>query len=485
MIRFISGVLLVLACLTAAPASGAVEGTLQVSFTEFSNQFPAPSGTAFSPPVMSATSVVAFESTGSGSLNDGNDTSDVYARELESETTQMISVTADDQAGNGRSGWPSIAAGGVYVAFQSLASDLVEGDANATQDIFVRNRQDEETERASVAAGGGDADGASSQPSISSNGRLVAFCSRATNLVEGDANGVPDAFVRDLAGGTTELLVPPGVAGGEGCVRVALAADALFVVFSYQSVPGQPAQVFRHNRETGETTQLTSGDAGSGVGSLAVSTDGRFVVFESAATDLVADDTNGFTDVFLWEDGAPITRLTAGADGSPANSHSGTMGAAISGDGRFVALASSASNLVPGDGNRSIDVFRLDRESGLVALASAGLNDNIGNAASYSPDVSDDGSAVAFVSTSTNLVVSDRNRHADIFLRGTTFPENGGGEEAPPVDPVADPEAPVTASSSEDEFAGLPPVLLIGLAVTGAIIILAAAFLLLGRRGRA
>jgi Tol biopolymer transport system component len=433
---------------------------------------------------MSATSVVAFESTGSGSPNDTNDTSDVYVREIEGERTEMVSLTSDEKAGNGRSGWPSIAAGGGYVAFQSLASDLVEGDGNSTQDVFVRNREAGETERASVSADGADADGPSSQPSLSSNGRLVAFCSRATNLAAGDTNGVADVFVRDLDAGTTEHIVPPLVAGGEGCVRVAFAADALSVVFSYQTAPGEAAQVFRHNRESGETTQLTAGNAASGINSLAVSADGRFVVFESEATDLVADDTNGFSDVFLWEEGASITRLTSGADGRPANSNSGTMGAAISGDGRFVAFSSSASNLIPGDGNRSIDVFRLDRQSGQVTVASAGLNEKIGNAASYSPDVSDDGSAVAFVSASTNLIVSDRNRHADIFLRGTSFPENGGGEEAPPVDPDADPAAPV-AESSGDGDDDRPPFVQIGLAATGLVILLIGGFLLLGRRGRA
>jgi Tol biopolymer transport system component len=471
--------------MSAMPASAVVEGTVRASIDTLGGQFPGPSGSAFSAPALTPDGAgVAFESTGQGAKFDANGASDVYFRQVTLEETELVSVTSEGVTGNNRSGWASINGDGRFIAFESMASDLVEGDGNNTLDVFVRDRQSGTTERASVSSEGGDANGASGGPSISLSGRTVAFCSRASNLVAGAATGPALAYVRDLDADTTSAIAPDGATGGEGCARVALSGDGRFLAFSHQAAPGALTEVYRHDRETGETVALTSGDGSSGRNALAISENGGVVVFDSAASNLIDGDGNEFSDVFLWsaEDGT-TTRVSVKADGTEGNAESGTGGAAISSNGRYVTFASTASNLVAGDGNRSADIFRIDRERGELALASVGANNLIGNATSYSPDVSDDGVDVAFVSMATNLISGDRNRHADVYIRGAYFSTDGGGEEAPPEDNSALPGgvAPGTSSGEggADEFW-----MLIAAVVAGLALVLVASWFALGRRAR-
>jgi Tol biopolymer transport system component len=168
------------------------------------------------------------------------------------------------------------------------------------------------TERVSLGPGGVQGNEQSSGPAISADGRFVAFQSAASNLVPGDTNGAQDIFVRDRQTGTTRR-----VSVGPGGVQ-------------------------------------TNAEASSGV--PAISADGRFVAFESDATNLVPGDTNGAIDVFVRDRQTGTTRrISVGPGGVQGNSDSG--GPAISADGRFVAFVSNASNLVPGDSNARFDVF--------------------------------------------------------------------------------------------------------------------------------
>lgn len=258
--------------------------------------------------------------------------------------------------------------GGRYVTFRSSASNLVSGDTNGVQDIFVHDRQTGETTRASVASDGSEADSSSYNPSISADGRYAAFESLATNLVPGDTNGSRDIFVLDRqTNQTTRASVASnGSQGDSDSYYPRISADGRYVAFySYADnlAPGDAngyADVFVRDRHTGQTTLVsvasdgTQGNSASVVPSI--SPDGRYVAFHSPSTNLVAGDTNGYLDVFVHDRQTGQTiRVSVAADGSQGNAASYTP--SISAAGSYVAFYSHAENLVPGDTNGQTDVF--------------------------------------------------------------------------------------------------------------------------------
>ena len=294
------------------------------------------------------------------------------------QVTQRVSVTSLGGQGHGASLYASISADGRWVAFTSSAGDLVAGDTNGAQDVFVRDRLAGTTERVSVATGGAQASGASGSPSISADGRCVAFWSQASDLVPGDTNGAQDVFVRDRLAGTTERV----------------------------NVDSSGAQA--------------NGDSDSSRPQL--SADGRFVAFDSFATNLVAGDTNGAADVSVRDRSAGTTeRVSVDSPGAQANGFS--YDPSIAADGRRVAFRSEAGNLVPGDTNLQWDVFVRDRLAGTTERVSLSSSGTEGNAGSHFPSISADGRHVAFESDA-RLVDGDTNGARDIFVRdrllGTT-----------------------------------------------------------------
>ena len=174
---------------------------------------------------------------------------------LAGQVTERVSVHSLGAEGNDHSIYPSVSADGRYVAFHSLATNLVPGDTNGVQDVFVRDRQSGTTERVSVDSLGAQGNSLSEFPSISADGRYVAFHSWASNLVPGDTNGWGDVFVRDCQSGTTERV----------------SVDSLGAEGNYTSGFSRPS----------------------------ISPDGCCVAFESAASNLVTGDTNGEEDVFV------------------------------------------------------------------------------------------------------------------------------------------------------------------------------------------
>ncbi len=364
------------------------------------------------------------------------------------QVTERVSVDSNGAEGNGYSyTLSSISADGRFVAFLSHASNLVAGDTNGFGDIFVRDRQSGTTERVSVATGGAEGNGHSFSPSISSDGHFVAFQSLASNLVAGDTNGFTDIFVRDRLSGTTERVSvdSAGAEGNSTSDYPSISADGRFVAFRSEAMnlvagdTNATVDVFVHDRQTGSTDRIsvaTGGAEGNGFNSLsAISADGHCVAFWSDASNLVAGDSNGVRDVFVRDclNGTTerVSVATGGAQGS-----SGSYESSISTDGRFVAFESLASDLVPGDTNGSYDVFVRDRLSGTterVSLDSSGVQGNLGSA---SPSISADGNLVAFRSGATNLIAGDSNGFDDIFVRdrlsGTTqrVSVRSGGAEA-------------------------------------------------------
>jgi Tol biopolymer transport system component len=216
----------------------------------------------------------------------------------------------------------------------------------------------------------GQADGASYAPSLSRDGRLVAFASEATNLVADDTNGVADVFVRDSTTGQT-ARISLAAGGREASVpsdAPALSGTGRFVAFSSESgelVPrdhNADRDAFLHDRETGRTVLVSVAEGGEEANGASdnpvVSEDGSTVAFVSAASNLVADDHNDRPDVFLRDlVRGETVRLSVGVRGIEANEESGAFGVAMSSDGSCVAFESYASNLVPEDGDGMVDVF--------------------------------------------------------------------------------------------------------------------------------
>ena len=269
---------------------------------------------------------------------------------------------------------PSISADGRFVAFAAWARNLAPGDTNGFGDVFVHDRGTGTTERLSVDRTGTEANDTIHQPAISGDGHVVAFVSAATNLVPGDTNGQADVFVHDRPSGTTER-VSVNSAGAEGdgsSERPTLSADGRYVAFSSSAtnlVPGDTngqSDVFVHDRRTGTTERVSVDSAGTEANGWSerpsISADGRFVAFCSYATNLVPRDTNGRWDEFVHDRQTHTTeRVSVDSAGTEGNGDS--RGASLSADGRFVAFASDANNLVPWDTNSVTDVFVRDRSS--------------------------------------------------------------------------------------------------------------------------
>ncbi len=352
------------------------------------------------------------------------------------QTTERVSVaTGGGQTTGGHSYIPAISADGRFVAFSSDATNLVSGDTNGFRDIFVHDRLTGTTERVSVSTGGTEADGVSETPAISADGRFVAFYSDATNLVSGDTSGVSEIFVHDRQTGTTERVsvAMGGAEANGGSLYAAISADGRFVAFYsdannlVSSDTNGRGDIFVHDRQTGTTERVsitTGGIQADGYSFRPViSADGRFVAFDSDATDLVSGDTNGTTDVFVHDRQTGTTeRVSVATGGTEANSTSDTP--AISADGRFVAFRSFADNLVSGDTNADTDIFVHDRQTGTTERVSVATGGTEANSTSDTPAISADGRFVTFYSNATDLVGGDTNSAPDVFVHdrqaGTT-----------------------------------------------------------------
>jgi Tol biopolymer transport system component len=386
-------------------------------------------GASFTPAISGSVRFVAFASDASNLVpGDTNGASDIFVHDRQTATTTRVSVGAYGTQGNGASERPALSADGRYVAFSSSASNLVRGDTNAALDIFVHDRQTATTTRVSVGASRAQGNGGSFDPALSADGRFVTFFSSASNLVSGDTNGAFDIFVHDRqTGRTTRVSLGARRAQSDGdSFDPVLSADGRFVAFASEAsnlVPGDTnrvSDVFVHDRQTGRTTRVSVGAYGTQGNDesveLAISANGRFVVFASEASNLVPSDTNAASDVFVHDRRTTATtRVSVGAYDTQGNGRSTEP--AISGDGRFVAFASSASNLVPGDTNRLSDLFVHDRQTGTTTRVSLGARGTQGNEISSEPALSADGRHVAFSSDASNLVPGDTNRSSDVFVR--------------------------------------------------------------------
>lgn len=341
-------------------------------------------------------------------------------------TTTRVSVASDGTQANGKSYGPAISADGRFVAFDSVAINLVAGDTNGARDIFVHDRLSGQTTRVSIASDGTPGNRSSYSATISADGRYVAFSSDASNLVLGDGNVSRDVFVHDRqTGQTTRISVASdGVQGNGNSVVPAISADGRYVAFESIAttlVPGDTndaSDVFVHDRQTGQTTRVSvasDGAQGNGASHIgAISADGRFVAFGSYASNL-ANDGTGWYDVFVHDrQTGQTTCVSVSSDGISGNGMSHIP--SISADGRYVAFGSFATNLVPGDTNGAEDIFVHDRETGQTIRISLASDGTQGNEGSYWPFISADAHYVTFDSHASNLVPGDTNAKRDVFV---------------------------------------------------------------------
>jgi Tol biopolymer transport system component len=372
---------------------------------------------------------VAFTSVSPDIVPDGKTVStDVFVRDRRTGTTERVSVALSGPA-NDSSYEPSISPNGRYVTFSSSASNLVPGDTNGVNDCFIRDRQTGTTERVSVTSSGTQANDNCGGPSMSADGRYVAFYSYATNMVPGDTNFAYDVFEHDRqTGKTTRVSVDANGAQLNGpSISASYSSDGRYLVFlSYASnlvandTNGQP-DVFVRDRVTGQSERVNVSSSGVPTGKNgftedpSISADGRFVVFQSYATGLVPGDTNKLEDIFVHDRQTGATeRVNVSSSGAQANSQSGV--ASISGDGRYVAFVSYASNLVPYDSNYRPDVFVRDRVTGVTKRVSVPTGRRQANGTSLAPSISVDGQFVSFTSAASNLSTNDHNNAQDVFV---------------------------------------------------------------------
>jgi Tol biopolymer transport system component len=385
---------------------------------------------SFAPVLSSDGRYVVFEGEATNLVSsDTNGRSDIFVRDRLSSTTTRVSLNSSGAQADDSSYGATVTPDGRYVAFRSFATNLVAGDTNGVLDVFVRDRATNQTTRISVDSAGGQANSASFAPALSADGRYVAFWSHATNLVAGDANGWSDVFVHDRqTGATTRVSVDSfGAEANYTCGYPSISADGRYVAFESNAgnlAPGDDlltpfTDVFVHDRQTGQTTRVScdsngvKGDAGSYKPSI--SADGRCVAFHSDAWNRVPFDTIG-TDVFVHDrQTGQTTRVSVTSSGAQADFIS--EAARISADARHVAFTSLATNLVAGDTNNLVDVFVHDRQTGQTTRASVTSSGAQANNGSVAPSISSDGRVVAFESNASNLVPFDTNSNPDVFVR--------------------------------------------------------------------
>jgi Tol biopolymer transport system component len=405
------GACLVLAIgLAASLAAEAGTGGTETTRLSVSSHEARANARSRSPSISLAGRFVAFRSEATNLIpRDTNGEDDVFVRDRKTGTTRRVSVSSGGEQARRWSHSPSISADGRFVAFESEAPNLVRGDTNREIDVFVHDRMTRRTTRVSVSSRGEQANSTSlnAAPAISASGRFVAFRSLATNLVPNDLNREFDVFLHDRRTGRTER-VSVNSAGEEANGKSygpAISARGRFVAFTSwaTNLAGHMNQldVFIHDRATGKTSRVGPGYS---IGDPSISADGRFVAFD------------GGWVIFVWD---RVTRETERVDissnGTPANRKS--LSPAISANGRFVAFESRATNLVPRDVNGLADIFVHDRRNGKTRMVSLSSRGEPANAHNGRPAITGAGRFIAFDSKATNLVAGDR-RPRDVFVRG-------------------------------------------------------------------
>jgi hypothetical protein len=384
--------------------------------------------------------------------NDTNNCRDVVIRDLLLGTNVLISANTNNLPANNLSTDPAITGDGRFVAFTSAANDLIPGDSNKALDVFIRDLQTGSTSLISVnSSGTGPGNKNSFSPLLSTNGRFVLFHSGSTDLTPGSYFGADNLFLRDRQAGTTTSLAPDGVA------LTAMTPDGHFVAFTgFLTTPGNFPNLYVW--DTQSSTRIYTNVMNTSIAGIAISPDGRKLVYGTSAGILLVDPVANSTPLVLssnWPSAKPSFRFNA--DGrylvcslSTTNAAGGTNqvylfdlqlnnrllvsrkfntsnpangpsdSADISPDGRFIAYRSAASDILPADTIGVPDIFLYDPQTGVTTLLT---QSRIGNYAadnrSRSPIFSGDGKILFFESSASDLVGQTFNFNPNIFAYGT------------------------------------------------------------------
>lgn len=367
---------------------------------------------------------MAFLSTGNNLVpGDTNEDDDVFVRDRKAGTTVRVSVSSTGEQANGQCRSVAISPDGRWVAFASAADNLVPNDRNGVEDVFVHDRLTGTTVRGSLSDSGGEPDRDSSRPSLSRDGRYLAFQSYAGNMLPGRNRN--DIWIRDLQQNRTLLCTvsSTGQGGNWHGYEPSLSAGGRYVVYTSSSTNLDPAakggamQIYLHDRVDRTTEWVSRTQAGTepaaGCANPDVSEDGSRIVFDSADATLVDGDTNGVRDVFLRDRSQGWTRRLSVA-GQQADEDCEYP--AISADGRFVAFLSRSTSL--GNPNRSKrqTLYLHDVETGITEPLGLGLDGRFLNDDCWSPWLSPDGRWVGVSAWATNLVPIDTNGVPDTLM---------------------------------------------------------------------
>jgi hypothetical protein len=372
---------------------------------------------------------IAFQSNATNLLPGGvtfdlNGVSDIFVFDYQTKILKCASLGALGNPGNKASHNPSLSADGSIVVFNSQATDIISNDLTLGNDVFVHDLASGLTERVSVDSAGIASNGASTWADVSGDGSLVVFRSTADNLVAGDTNGFDDIFLHDRSTGVTSLI--SGIGADGPSTRPSISSGGDFVAFESLAtnlVPGDvnsQSDIFLVELNTGTITRVSEiagigGDSGSSYAS--VSNGGVAVAFQSAASNLAPGDTGLATDVFYWRNNGSSQTLVRISEASGLGEAQGASRVPdISKDGYSVAFQSLAPNLVVGDNNNKSDIFIWDQSTSHISIVSVSVLGDPADDYSLRPSVSGDGLRLAFESAASNIVSPDNNQRGDVFL---------------------------------------------------------------------
>jgi len=405
LVRFIVGVALV----SVTSHRAAAQTTVGLSFPPGPTH---PNGAAMWPALSADGRVVVFTSTSSNLVaGDTNGCEDIFLHDRQVSAIELISRNNLGQFGNGECQYSAISADGRVVAFGSSATNLVPGDTNGFADIFVRDRAAETIERVSVDSSGIAANGECRAPSLSTDGRYVAFESNATNLAPGFSVGYTRVYVRDRALGTIEHVGLGGISRS-----ASISADGRYVAFEDAGQGQGPTSIWVRDRQTGTVVPASelNGLAMDRSHGPSISADGRRVAFWTE-TDVLPGDTNGHADVFVRDLQAGTVMASVGVSGTPSDQGSGRP--SLSPDGRYVSFWSSASNLVWFDSNGVADVFVRDLQAGSTETASLAFDGAEASGGCFFSSIAAGGTWVAFESGANNLIPGSWFYISEVYAR--------------------------------------------------------------------
>jgi len=368
--------------------------------------------------------------------NDTNSANDVFVRYLVNGMTTLVSVSTNGTSGNGESRDPVMTPDGRYVAFVSAATNLVAGDNNGIPDIFVRDLQSNTTTLVSIGAmstSSTSPTGSSEVPEITPDGRYVAFYSTATNLVPG-VTTTGEIYVRDLVAGNTlwasasAYSIFQSVTGStnEISCNFSISTNGQFVAFEACTNPPSGAAprgiILRYNVQNGLTDVICSNapvpaESYECIHDLDMTPDGRFVAFVAT----VENNSLTNTAIYLWDAQAGSNTLVSLDQNTGLSANGVCDSPVVSTNGRYVAFLSAGTDLVTNLLNGQYHVYLRDVQVGTTTLQDVDTNGTgFGVMSVTVPSMNDDGSVVAFENGDDNVVTNDGNPDSDVFVRELT-----------------------------------------------------------------